>query len=146
MTDNAKTVLAHRRIAVQKAQFRAAEGLMRIKQVASGSLRRSTPKNSLLRSAFRDGRLYVIARSKLENGKSGEELPTKADTERTVELLRMEINAQSPQQQFHSVTVGVLIDRFLHLGAHEYDTTEKPHGFNAGVALQASLLAMLRVG
>lgn len=42
-----------------------------------------------------------------------ERLPTKADALRAVEHLRMEINAQSPQQQFHAVTVGALIDRFM---------------------------------
>jgi len=39
--------------------------------------------------------------------------PTKADAERAVEYLRIKINAQNPQQQFHSVTVGTLIDRFM---------------------------------
>jgi len=40
-------------------------------------------------------------------------LPAKADAERAVEHLRMRINSQNPQQQFHSVTVGALIDRFM---------------------------------
>ena len=42
-----------------------------------------------------------------------EKLPTKADAERAVEHLRIQVNAQNPQQQFHSVTVGALIDRFM---------------------------------
>ena len=42
-----------------------------------------------------------------------EKLPTKADAERAVEHRRIQINAQNPQQQFHSVTVGALIDRFM---------------------------------
>ena len=40
-------------------------------------------------------------------------LPTKSDAERAVEHLRMKVNAQNPQAQFHSVTVGALIDRFM---------------------------------
>jgi len=40
-------------------------------------------------------------------------LPAKADAERAVEHLRMRINSQNPQQQFHSATVGALIDRFM---------------------------------
>jgi integrase len=42
-----------------------------------------------------------------------EKLPTKADAERAVEHRRIEVNAQNPQREFHSVTVGALIDRFL---------------------------------
>jgi integrase len=42
-----------------------------------------------------------------------EKLPTRADAERVAEHLRIKINAQNPQQQFHSVTVGALIDRFM---------------------------------
>jgi len=42
-----------------------------------------------------------------------EKLPTEADAQRAVEHLRIAINAQVPQQQFHSVTVGALIDRFM---------------------------------
>jgi len=34
-------------------------------------------------------------------------------TERAIEYLRIRINAQNPQQQFHSVIVGALIDRFM---------------------------------
>jgi len=40
-------------------------------------------------------------------------LPTRSDAERAVEYLRIRINAQNPQQQFHSITVGALIDRYL---------------------------------
>ncbi|HKS96272.1 MAG TPA: site-specific integrase [Terriglobia bacterium] len=42
-----------------------------------------------------------------------EKLSTKADAQRAVEHRRMEINAHNPQQQFHAVTVGGLIDRFV---------------------------------
>lgn len=42
-----------------------------------------------------------------------ERLRTKADAQRAVEHLRIQINAQSPQAEFHRVTVGGLIDRFL---------------------------------
>lgn len=42
-----------------------------------------------------------------------EKLPTIADAERAVEHLRMKINAQNSQEQFHAVTVGALIDRFM---------------------------------
>ncbi len=40
-------------------------------------------------------------------------LPTKSDAERAVEHLRMEINAEGPQRESHSVTVGALLDRFM---------------------------------
>jgi integrase len=56
----------------------------------------------------------------LENGKPKsmligtlEKLPTKADAERAVEHLRIRVNAEIPQRQFHSVTVGALVDRFM---------------------------------
>lgn len=56
----------------------------------------------------------------LENGKPKsmligtiEKLPTKSDAQKAVEYLRMGINAENPQQHFHSVTVGGLIDRFM---------------------------------
>jgi integrase len=49
-----------------------------------------------------------------------EKLPTKADAERAVEHLRIKINAQNPQQQLHSVTVGALIDRFMQEYAPRY--------------------------
>jgi len=42
-----------------------------------------------------------------------EKLPTRAEAERAVEHFRMKINSQNPQQQFHRVTVGGLIDRFM---------------------------------
>src|SRR5215469_5560512 len=42
-----------------------------------------------------------------------EKLPTEADAERAVEHLRIKINAHVPQRQFHSATVGALIDRFM---------------------------------
>jgi integrase len=42
-----------------------------------------------------------------------EKLPTRADAERAIEHLRHTINAQNPQAQFHSVTVGALADRFM---------------------------------
>lgn len=42
-----------------------------------------------------------------------EKLPKRVDAERAVEHLRMKINSDNPQQQFHSVTVGALIDRYL---------------------------------
>ena len=55
----------------------------------------------------------------MENGKikstlvgSVQKLRTKAAAERAVEHLRLEINARNPQQRFHSVSVGGLIDRF----------------------------------
>jgi hypothetical protein len=56
----------------------------------------------------------------MENGKlksmligTVEKLSAKADAERAVEHLRIKINGQNPQVQFHSVTVGALIDRYL---------------------------------
>ncbi len=56
----------------------------------------------------------------MENGKlksvlvgTVKKLPAMADAERAVEYLRIKINTRNPQQQFHSVTVGALIDRFL---------------------------------
>jgi integrase len=42
-----------------------------------------------------------------------EKLPTRADAERAIEYHRIRINSQSPQQRFHSVTVGGLADRYL---------------------------------
>ena len=62
-----------------------------------------------------------------ENGKrksvlvgTVEKLPTQADAERAIEHRRMEINSQNPQQRFHAVTVGALIDRFMeeHMPIH----------------------------
>jgi integrase len=56
----------------------------------------------------------------MENGKPKsmligtlEKLPTKDDATRAVEYLRIKINAENSQQQFHAVTVGALIDRFM---------------------------------
>lgn len=40
-------------------------------------------------------------------------LPTKADAERAVEHLRMEINSNNLQQQYHSVTVTGLFEHFM---------------------------------
>ena len=55
-----------------------------------------------------------------ENGKpksmligTTEKYPAQADAERAVEHLRMKINAPNPQERFHAVTVGALIDRFM---------------------------------
>ncbi|TAM79570.1 MAG: site-specific integrase [Acidobacteria bacterium] len=55
-----------------------------------------------------------------ENGKlksvligTVEKLRRYADAERAVEHLRIKINAQNPQRQFHAVTVGALIERFM---------------------------------
>jgi len=57
----------------------------------------------------------------MENGKPKSVLigtvkkyPTQADAERAVEHLRIKANEQNPQSQFHAVTVGGLIDRFVH--------------------------------
>lgn len=41
-----------------------------------------------------------------------EKYPNQADAERAVEHLRIRINAQVPQQQFHAVTVQALVDRY----------------------------------
>jgi integrase len=56
----------------------------------------------------------------MENGKPKSVLigtvkkyPTQADAERAVEHLRITVNAQNPQQQFHTVTLGGLIDRYV---------------------------------
>jgi integrase len=42
-----------------------------------------------------------------------EKLPTRADAERAVEHLRIKINIENPQRQFHRVTVQGLADRFM---------------------------------
>ena len=42
-----------------------------------------------------------------------EKLPTKADAVRAIEHRRIELNLQNPQREFHSVTVGGLIDHFV---------------------------------
>jgi integrase len=56
----------------------------------------------------------------MENGKlkslligTVQKYATQADAERAVERLRIRINADNPQQHFHQVTVGALIDRFM---------------------------------
>ena len=56
----------------------------------------------------------------MENGKPKSVLigtvhkyPTRADAERAVEHLRIKVNAQNTESQFHAVTVGGLIDRFV---------------------------------
>jgi integrase len=56
----------------------------------------------------------------MENGKPKSVLigtvkkyPTQADAERAVEHLRIKVNSENPQQQFHTVTVGGLIDHFV---------------------------------
>ena len=53
----------------------------------------------------------------MQNGKAKSVLigtvnkcPTQADAERAVEHLRIKLNGQNPQSQFHAVTVGGLID------------------------------------
>lgn len=82
-----------------------------------------------MQARYQYGNLTVRKRKKgpdvwqfrwLENGKQKsvligtvEKLPTRADAERTVEHRRADINAQNPQREFHAVTVGGLIDRFL---------------------------------
>ncbi len=42
-----------------------------------------------------------------------DKLPTESDAQKAVEYLRIKINSQNPQQQFHHATVGGLIDRFM---------------------------------
>ncbi len=42
-----------------------------------------------------------------------EKLPTRVDAERASEAHRIKVNAEIPQAQFHAVTVGALIDRFI---------------------------------
>jgi integrase len=56
----------------------------------------------------------------MENGKPKsmligtlEKYPSRADAERAVENLRIRINAGNSQQNFHAVTVGALIERFM---------------------------------
>jgi hypothetical protein len=55
----------------------------------------------------------------MENGKPKsmligtiERYPNQADAERAVEHLRIKVNSETPQAQFHPVTVGTLIDRY----------------------------------
>lgn len=56
----------------------------------------------------------------MENGNSKsvligtiEKHPTRSDAERAVEHLRIKINNQNLQSEFHAVTVGAVIDRFV---------------------------------
>ena len=81
-----------------------------------------------MQARYQYGNLTVRKRKKgpdlwqfrwMENGKPKsvligtiEKLPTRADAERAVEHQRIKINAQNPQQQFHAITVGALIDRY----------------------------------
>ena len=81
-----------------------------------------------MQARYQYGNLTVRKRKKgpnvwqfrwMENGRpksvligTVEKLPTQADAERAVEHLRIKINAQNPQQQFHAVTVGALVDRY----------------------------------
>lgn len=82
-----------------------------------------------MQARYQYGNLTIRPRSKgpdvwqfrwLENGRSKSMLigtigkyPTKADALRAVEYLRIKINSQSPESQFHTATVGALIDRFM---------------------------------
>jgi len=82
-----------------------------------------------MQARYQYGNLMIRQRKKgpdvwqfrwLENGRprsvligTVERLPSRADAERAAEHLRIGVNAQNPQQQFHSVTVGALIDRFM---------------------------------
>ena len=81
-----------------------------------------------MQARYQYGNLTVRKRKKgpnvwqfrwMENGRpksvligTVEKLPTQADAERSVQYLRIKINAENPQQQFHTVTVGALIDRY----------------------------------
>jgi integrase len=42
-----------------------------------------------------------------------EKYPTKSDAERAIQYLRLKINTDNPQQNFHAVTVETLIERFM---------------------------------
>ena len=80
------------------------------------------------RSRYQYGDLQIRKRNKgpdvwqfryFENGKrksvligTVEKLATEADAQRAVEHLRSRINSLAPQAQFHTVTVGTLIDRY----------------------------------
>jgi integrase len=82
-----------------------------------------------MQARYQYGRLDIRERKKgpnvwqfrwIENGKpksmligTVEKLPTELDAQRAVEYLRIKINAANPQQQFHAITVGALIDRFM---------------------------------
>jgi integrase len=72
-----------------------------------------------------DGRLKSVLVGTVEK------LPTMADAERAVEYLRSKINAQSPQKQFHAVTVQALVDRYTAeemSGSVRHDTAETYRG------------------
>lgn len=69
----------------------------------------------------------------MENGKPKsmligtiEKYPTRADAERAIEYLRIKINAQSAQSEFHAVTVGGLLDRYMEeeMPARAYSTAQ----------------------
>jgi len=69
---------------------------------------------------FPTGPLADVKFRWMENGRlksmlvgSIAKLPTRSHAERAVEHFRIRINADNPQQQFHSVTVGAVIDRYL---------------------------------
>jgi integrase len=82
-----------------------------------------------MQARYQYGNLTVRKRKKgpgvwqfrwLENGKlksvligTVEKYPKQADAERAIGSLRIKINAQNSQPQFHSLTVGALIDRFM---------------------------------
>ena len=82
-----------------------------------------------MQARYQYGNLTVRKRKKgpnvwqfrwMENGKpksvlvgSIEKYPSKSDAERAVEHLRMRVNHQNQQSQFHAATVGGLVDRFV---------------------------------
>jgi integrase len=82
-----------------------------------------------MRARYQYGNLMLRKRKKgpdvwqfrwTENGKqvsvlvgTVEKYPTRADAERAVEHLRIKINSQNSQAEFHTATVGGLIDRFM---------------------------------
>ena len=81
-----------------------------------------------MQARYQYGNLTVRKRKKgpnvwqfrwMENGRlksvligTVEKFPTEADAERSVQYLRIKINSENPQHQFHTVTVGALIDRY----------------------------------
>jgi len=100
-----------------------------------------------MQARYQHGNLTVRKRKKgpnvwpfrwMENGRlksvligTVEKLPTQADAERAVEHLRIKINTQNPQQQFHTVTVGALIDRYKSeemAGSVRQDTADSYRG------------------
>jgi len=82
-----------------------------------------------MQARYQYGNLTVRRRKKgpsvwqfrwVENGKlksvligTVEKYPAQADAEKAVQYLRIKINSENPQQRFHEVTVGTLIDRFM---------------------------------